>query len=88
MQEQMKVEIVKQLEWKYREFRVVRVVISVKNSRKEMEFSKKMNPRFLFGIDFNIEYWERKYHSGTICKGVFKVEGNNELSGCDREVME
>ena len=29
-----------------------------------------MNPAFLLGIAFNIAYWHKKYHSGTICKGV------------------
>ena len=27
-----------------------------------------MNPAFLLGIAFNIAYWHKKYHSGTICK--------------------
>ena len=43
-----------------------------------------MNPEFLLGIDFNIPYWHRKYHSGTICKGVINGLVSNELSGCDK----
>ncbi len=36
----------------------------------KIEVNNIMNPAFLLGIAFNIAYWERKYHSGTICKGV------------------
>ena len=36
----------------------------------KIEVNKIMNPAFLFGTAFNIAYWHRKYHSGTICKGV------------------
>jgi hypothetical protein len=43
-----------------------------------------MNPEFLFGIAFNIAYWHRKYHSGTICKGVSNELAYNALSGCDK----
>jgi len=35
-----------------------------------IEVNKIMNPAFLLGTAFNIAYWHRKYHSGTICKGV------------------
>merc|ERR1712004_903721 len=31
------------------------------------EVNKIMNPAFLLGTAFNIAYWHRKYHSGTIC---------------------
>ena len=34
---------------------------------------------------FNIEYWHRKYHSGTICKGVSNPQTSNALSGCEKE---
>jgi hypothetical protein len=44
-----------------------------------------MNPAFLFGTAFNKAYWHRKYHSGTICKGVFKGFACKALSGCERE---
>ena len=44
-----------------------------------------MNPEFLLGTAFNIAYWHRKYHSGTICKGVSKEQTSNALSGCDKE---
>ena len=36
---------------------------------------------------FNIAYWHRKYHSGTICKGVSNPETSNALSGCEKEEM-
>ena len=35
-----------------------------------------------------LAYWHRKYHSGTICKGVSNVETSNALSGCDKEEIE
>ena len=44
-----------------------------------------INPAFLLGTAFNIAYWHRKYHSGTICKGVSKEQTSNALSGCDKE---
>jgi len=44
-----------------------------------------MNPAFLFGTAFNIAYWHRKYHSGTICKGVINAQASNALSGCESE---
>jgi len=50
-----------------------------------IEVNNIMNPAFLFGIAFNIAYWHRKYHSGTICKGVSNAQASNALSGCDRE---
>ena len=34
---------------------------------------------------FNIAYWHRKYHSGTICKGVSNPQTSNALSGCEKE---
>lgn len=46
-----------------------------------------MNPEFLFGIPFKIEYWHKKYHSGRICKGVSKELACKELSGCDKDVI-
>ena len=44
-----------------------------------------MNPAFLFGTAFNIAYWHKKYHSGTICKGVSNPHASNALSGCEKE---
>ena len=44
-----------------------------------------MNPAFLLGTAFNIAYWHRKYHSGTICKGVSNPQTSNALSGCEKE---
>ena len=31
------------------------------------------------------ESWHRKYHSGTICKGVSNPQTSNALSGCEKE---
>ena len=44
-----------------------------------------MNPAFLFGTAFNMANWQRKYHSGTICKGVSNPQTSNALSGCEKE---
>ena len=44
-----------------------------------------MNPAFLLGTAFKIAYWHRKYHSGTICKGVSNPQTSNALSGCEKE---
>ena len=49
---------------------VVRFLISPKKKKMKIEVNKIMNPAFLLGTAFNIAYWHRKYHSGTICKGV------------------
>ena len=40
---------------------------------------------FLLGTAFNIAYWHRKYHSGTICKGVSNPQTSKALSGCEKE---
>ena len=29
-----------------------------------------MNPEFVFEIPLDIPSWHKRYHSGTICKGV------------------
>jgi hypothetical protein len=50
--------------------KVVRFLISPNKKKMKIEFNKIMNPAFLLGTAFNIAYWHRKYHSGTICKGV------------------
>ena len=50
----------------------------------KIEVNKIMNPAFLLGTAFNIAYWHRKYHSGTICKGVINPLTSNALSGCDK----
>jgi len=44
-----------------------------------------MNPEFLLGTAFNIAYWQRKYHSGTMCNGVSNVQASNALSECEKE---
>ena len=44
-----------------------------------------MNPAFLLGTAFNIAYWHRKYHSGTICKGVSNPQSSKALSVCEKE---
>ena len=49
-----------------------------------IEVNNIMNPAFLLGTAFNIAYWHRKYHSGTICKGVINPLTSNALSGCDK----
>ena len=41
-----------------------------REKKVKIEVNKIMNPAFLLGTAFNIAYWHRKYHSGTICKGV------------------
>ena len=51
----------------------------------KIEVNKIMVPAFLLGTAFNIEYWHRKYHSGTICKGVSNPQTSNALSGCEKE---
>ena len=51
----------------------------------KIEVNKIMNPAFLLGTAFNIAYWHRKYHSGTICKGVRNPQTSNALSGCEKE---
>jgi hypothetical protein len=45
---------------------------------------KIMNPTFLLGIAFNTAYKDKKYHSGTICKGVTNPLTSTLLSGCDK----
>ena len=51
----------------------------------KIEVNKIMNPAFLLGTAFKIAYWHRKYHSGTICKGVRNPQTSNALSGCEKE---
>ena len=67
---------------------VVRFLISPKKKKVKIEVNKIMNPAFLLGTAFKIAYWDRKYHSGTICKGVSNVETSNALYGCDKEEIE
>jgi len=64
---------------------VVRFLISPKKKKVKIEVKKIMNPEFLFEIPFKIPYWHRKYHSGTICKGVSNSQTSNALSGCEKE---
>ena len=69
----------------FKRHKVVRFLISPKKKKVKIEVNKIMNPAFLLGTAFNIAYWHRKYHSGTICKGVSKEQTSNALSGCDKE---
>ena len=68
--------------------KVVRFLISPKKKKEEIEENKIMNPAFLLGTAFKIAYWHRKYHSGTICKGVSNPQTSNALSGCEKEEKE
>merc|ERR1712045_283961 len=54
----------------FKRHKAVRFLISPKIKKVKIEVNKIMNPAFLLGTAFNIAYWHRKYHSGTICKGV------------------
>merc|ERR1711988_404192 len=81
--ERKKNEIEKPLLQSINLLKVVRFLISEKKMRTEV--NKIMNPAFLLGTAFNIAYWHRKYHSGTICKGVSNAQASNALSGCERE---
>ncbi len=59
---------------KGKRLKVVRFLISPNKKKVKIEVNKIMNPAFLLGTAFNIAYWHRKYHSGTICKGVSNPE--------------
>ena len=50
--------------------KVVIFLISPNKKKMKILVNNMMNPAFLLGTAFNIAYWHRKYHSGTICKGV------------------
>ena len=52
----------------------------------KIEVNKIMNPAFLLGTAFNIAYWHRKYHSGTICKGVSNPQTSNALSDISSKI--
>merc|ERR1712204_68564 len=69
----------------FKRHKAVRFLISPKIKKNVIEVNKTMNPAFLLGTAFNIAYWHRKYHSGTICKGVSNPQTSNALSGCERE---
>ena len=69
----------------FKRHKVVRFLISPKKKIVKIEVNKIMNPAFLLGTAFNIAYWHRKYHSGTICKGVSNRQTSNALSGCEKE---
>ena len=49
---------------------IVRILIKKKKKKMKIEVNKIMKTEFLLGKAFKIAYWNRKYHSGTICKGV------------------
>ena len=51
----------------------------------KIEINNIMNPAFLFGTAFNIAFWHKKCHSGTVCKGVSIPHASNALSGCEKE---
>ena len=72
---------------KNKRHKVVRFLNSPKKKKVKIEVNKIMNPAFLLGTAFNIAYWHRKYHSGTICKGVSNPQTSNALSGCEKEEM-
>ena len=69
----------------FKRHKAVRFLISAKIKKVKIEVNKIMNPAFLLGTAFNIAYWHRKYHSGTICKGVSNPQTSNALSGCEKE---
>ena len=69
----------------FKRHKVVRFLISPKINNKKIEVNKIMNPAFLLGTAFNIAYWHRKYHSGTICKGVRNPQSSKALSVCEKE---
>ena len=56
-----------------------------------LEFSDEIpksdrNVKIITGrILLSSENWHRKYHSGTICKGVSNPQASNALSGCEKE---
>jgi len=62
-------------------FKVVKFFVSPRKNRQNTEANSIKNPPFLFGTAFNIEYWHRKYHSGTMCRGVKKAQASKALSG-------
>ena len=64
---------------------VQRLISAPNKCNKKIEVNKIMNPAFLLGTAFNTAYWHRKYHSGTICKGVSNPQTSNALSGCEKE---
>jgi len=54
------------------------------------KYSQIFSPSLLFFLlisipAFNIAYWHRKYHSGTICKGVSNPQSSKALSVCEKE---
>ena len=69
----------------FKRHKVVRFLISPKKKKVKIEVNKIMNPAFLLGTAFNIAYWHRKYHSGTICKGVSNPQTSNAFTGCAKE---
>ena len=75
----------KQLLTKGKRLKVVRFLISPNKKKVKIEVNKIMNPAFLLGTAFNIAYWHRKYHSGTICKGVSNPQSSKALSVCEKE---
>ena len=53
--------------------------------KMKREREPRLETTFFRFIPFNIAYWHRKYHSGTICKGVSNPQTSKALSGCEKE---
>ena len=47
----------------------------------KIQVNKIMDPAFVFGTAFNTAYWHKKYHSGTICKGVSFGTAASDMQG-------
>merc|ERR1712118_210525 len=84
--ERLKNEIEKPLLDSINLVRVVRLLISPKKKKMKIEVSKIIKPAFLFGTAFNIAYWHRKYHSGTICKGVSNALTSKHYLGVKEKI--
>ena len=70
---------------RYGQWTITISFIICKKKKVKIEVNKIMNPAFLLGTAFNIAYWHRKYHSGTICKGVSNPQTSNAFTGCEKE---
>merc|ERR1740123_612584 len=62
----------------------------LKQNLRKLGFYTGIHPSLLFFLlisipAFNIAYWHRKYHSGTICKGVRNPQSSKALSVCEKE---
>ena len=70
---------------KIKDYKVIEQIMLDPSKKVKIEVNKIMNPAFLLGTAFNIAYWHRKYHSGTICKGVSNPQSSKALSVCEKE---